>query len=468
MPFGGYSDFDACVADQIKKGKDKDSATKICGAMQAQAEGGAVRGGTAGGNFASSDVNRDGDLFIKYKLIDDTMGKSGFQLTNLDTRLKQVIGKPWLRKAEDPTQTRMHDGHLWSMIPNAGLQEHVTEAWRNADGVVVDFTSEQDRMTPLKGGNSEPNTNTSSKYVNIKVIHPVKRQQYIDHPATIPKFVSIGVWDNDFGTRGNTISDYEVVHVQAVDNPAWKDAQAVGTCMGTEHTCNNALKGAGLTSLVESSGNNFNNMSANQSTVGSTDSTTVTTTGTGNAQPPVVNNNAASQPVLRLKTAGQQQGALSTAMQAPAIQQPNAEQQQQGGIENDPEIVKIKMQLDELTKKEAENARRNIIKELIPKDLFIIKGKLNEDAFNKEVEKVLQKNWTDDTVRDVYQARLQILKMSQQQYGGYNTPQGAGGNSLYGGSIAETENPELKGGSGNNQAALAFKSLTRMMGVNIK
>jgi len=39
MPFSGYSDFNSCVADQIKKGKSEEVAKKICGALQAKVEG---------------------------------------------------------------------------------------------------------------------------------------------------------------------------------------------------------------------------------------------------------------------------------------------------------------------------------------------------------------------------------------------------------------------------------------------
>ncbi len=38
-PFAGYKDFDACVKDQLSKGKSEESAKKICGALQARAEG---------------------------------------------------------------------------------------------------------------------------------------------------------------------------------------------------------------------------------------------------------------------------------------------------------------------------------------------------------------------------------------------------------------------------------------------
>jgi len=39
MPFAGYENFDACTAHQMKKGKSKESANKICGALQSKIEG---------------------------------------------------------------------------------------------------------------------------------------------------------------------------------------------------------------------------------------------------------------------------------------------------------------------------------------------------------------------------------------------------------------------------------------------
>jgi len=39
MPFAGYKNFDACLLEQVKKGHDQESARKICGKLQAEAEG---------------------------------------------------------------------------------------------------------------------------------------------------------------------------------------------------------------------------------------------------------------------------------------------------------------------------------------------------------------------------------------------------------------------------------------------
>jgi len=39
MPFAGYTNFAECVADQLKKGKSKAAAQRICGALQSQTTG---------------------------------------------------------------------------------------------------------------------------------------------------------------------------------------------------------------------------------------------------------------------------------------------------------------------------------------------------------------------------------------------------------------------------------------------
>jgi len=39
MPFAGYTNFAECIADQLRKGKSKAAAQKICGALQSQTTG---------------------------------------------------------------------------------------------------------------------------------------------------------------------------------------------------------------------------------------------------------------------------------------------------------------------------------------------------------------------------------------------------------------------------------------------
>lgn len=39
MPMGPYANWDACIADQMKKGHDANSAAKICGKIKHETEG---------------------------------------------------------------------------------------------------------------------------------------------------------------------------------------------------------------------------------------------------------------------------------------------------------------------------------------------------------------------------------------------------------------------------------------------
>jgi len=56
MPFAGFKDFGACVAAQTRKGKSPTSARKICGALQARAEG---KGTTGGGAKNASQIPQE-------------------------------------------------------------------------------------------------------------------------------------------------------------------------------------------------------------------------------------------------------------------------------------------------------------------------------------------------------------------------------------------------------------------------
>jgi len=39
MPLGKYPDWNSCIKDQIKKGKSKESANKICGFLEKKSKG---------------------------------------------------------------------------------------------------------------------------------------------------------------------------------------------------------------------------------------------------------------------------------------------------------------------------------------------------------------------------------------------------------------------------------------------
>jgi hypothetical protein len=507
MPFSGFKDFDTCVLAQKKEGKSDEEAKKICGTLQAKEEGNkAVKGGSLG-EFENKFLKHS-DLFLKYKLIDDSYGLSGFRLTNLDTKLNDIIGKPFPRQVANPLETRMKDGHLWSMIPNAGYEDHLREAWNNAEGVVVDLSSELDRNDQsVKGGS---NRNTASKYVTIKILDPVRKQYYLDNPKNVPKAVSIGVFDDDYGANGNVIQNYRPVHVMPVDNPAWKDATHIGSCKGEEQVCTAALRGASasdsasaswdipkehlkqaqqltlqggreLTSLDTSNQNKTNIMSANQTAdsantgqtiVANPTTTTTTTPATGS--------------VLRLRTATanskQNTGAPIAAPQQPQVaeqapvvnedNQANTNPNPSPSINEDPDLQTLNMRLAAVEKEALTEKRKNMIRSKIPREAFVVKDKFNNEAFEKEVEKMAKKeNWTDADFDTYYTAQKRLIQYElakQAGFSGYYTPEGPNplaGNPLLGGSDADEA---LKGGSAvSSQKIEALRNCIRMIGVEI-
>lgn len=491
MPFAGYETFDVCVLAQKNEGKSDEEARKICGALQAKAEEGnkSLKSGSyIGGTLVETKRGPISGLYLKYKLIDDSFGLSGFRLDNLSKIDNDAIGKPFPRQVENPLQTRMKDGHDWSMIPNAGYNEHLAHAWDHAEGYVVDISNETDRDPSIKGGSNDSFTvtNSTSKYVTLKIIDPERKELYLKNPKAIPKAVSIGIFDHDYGANGNVIKNYNVVHVMPVDNPAWPDAKHIGSCNGTEQICTAALRGAAnsmsgftvntnLSSLDSSHQNKTNIMSANQST----DSTNTAATGTDAG-----NGAVARQPVLRLKTSVQNQGA-PIANTTPQVQpvaaqtaqnlvsaDPNAAANananvQPKTIQDDPDLQKMNMQLQQLRKDAELEKKKNMIRSKIPRDKYVVKDKFNNEAFEKEVERMANKNWDEADFDSYYNNEREMLALVAAQRGGYSgylsyqqQQLGAPSNDTGTG----TPNALFGGSDNTSQKVTALKNVIRMIG----
>lgn len=449
-------------------------------------------GSLIGGTLVETKRGPISGLYLKYKLIDDSFGLSGFKLDDLSKIDKDAIGKPFPRQVKNPLQTRMKDGHDWSMIPNAGYNEHLAHAWDNAEGYVVDIGNETDRDKPLKGG-ADSETNPTSKYVTLKIIDPERKELYIKDPKSVPKAVSIGVFDHDYGANGNVIKNYNVVHVMPVDSPAWPDAKHIGSCNGTEQLCTAALRGAAyqqymlsgpnttatnLSSLDSSIQNNNNIMSANEST-GSTNTANPTET------------TAVVKPVLRLKTSQNQGAPLANTIPQPIAAQtaqsmvsadpnaavnPNANVQQKS-LADDPDLQRMNMQLQQLRKDAEMEKKKNMIRTKIPRDKYVIKDKFNNEAFEKEVEKMSNKNWDEADFDSWYNNEREMLALVAAQKGGYSgylsyqqqqlgAPSGDTGTGTGTGGTGTGINPLFGGSAGDNtsQKVTALKNVIRMIG----
>ena len=84
MPLGPYKDFDACVSAQVDKGKDNETAKKICGALEKE---------------ASNPVElfeENNKFYIKAFLLDSSVNENawGVDYSTLDANINSYIGKP--------------------------------------------------------------------------------------------------------------------------------------------------------------------------------------------------------------------------------------------------------------------------------------------------------------------------------------------------------------------------------------
>jgi hypothetical protein len=82
MPLGPYPDFQACVDAQVNKGKDTESAKKICGTLEKEA--------------SNQIFEENGKFFIKAFLLDSSVNQNewGVDLETLDANINTYIGKP--------------------------------------------------------------------------------------------------------------------------------------------------------------------------------------------------------------------------------------------------------------------------------------------------------------------------------------------------------------------------------------
>src|SRR6185503_19088347 len=96
----------------------------------------------------------------------------------------------------------------------------------------------------------------------------------------------------------------------------------------------------------------------------------------------------------------------------------NGNEQAQGAqptiSEADSELQSVKDEVAKMKEMQASQQRKEEIKKLIPKELFIMKGKFDEKGFEAEVEKRLTAKWDDATISEFYTNKLELLKMGYQ------------------------------------------------------
>jgi hypothetical protein len=389
-----------------------------------------------GTNFVESILDSNGDLYLKYFLMDSSlahntaMGEWSVSPEAIDRNEQKAIGIPFtVLPSKDLS---IHgDFHAWDPEPNATLESNREFAKKYAPGYIAAITKDSGILSAAVNDIKANN----GRFAIVHINDPRAKDAYIKNPDLIPKAVSPGILGNTL--NGQTgVKDFEWVHLAAVPKGAFGDkATLYGKCIGPHNQCVNSLLSAavkdldrknttycpiGASELISSLGNSSTNsfqMSVNASTEGTTPT------------PPVPNQNIQATPpaqqgapIAAVPQTEQQKGQAVLKIKTPVGQQPA--QSQTVDLK---EHEKLRKEFEEYKQSQEQNARKEQIKKLIPPQLFIAKGKFDENAYNAEVEKRASQGWDDATISEHYNMKMEILKAqavtnNNPLAGGYQTP----------------------------------------------
>lgn len=418
MPFGKYADFDACVADQSKD-HDIESAKAICGKMQAE---------MGGSNFVSQELDANGDLYLKYFFADSSIterpsavGHFSIDKNALAMKDNEAIGLPFTILPNKELSIKA-DFHPWSPKEGATWDDHISFAKSYSPGHIVAITPE----SKLVGAGIESIKQNNGRFAIVKITDKRARDAFVGNPALIPRAVSPGFMNLETPNLDG-IKNFKWVHLAAVPRGAYGDKATVyASCLGGNE-CVNHLVGASVAELDKELSKTYCPIGASEmiSSLGnfSTDSQIMSDNANTVAVAP-----PAAAPVSPTPPKEIPKGApITTGTPTKGIirlKDKNASAvPQQGNPQQEPEVDdlgKLKEEVAKMREIQQQNERREQIKRLIPKELFINKGKFDEKAFEAEVEKRLASGASDEQINELYTLWMDKQKLIN---AGYTIPQ---------------------------------------------
>jgi len=430
MPFGPYADFDSCVAAQSKD-HDIESAKAICGKMQAE---------MGGSNFTSYEFDANGDMYLKYFFADSSIterpsavGHFSLDKEALAAKDHEAIGLPFSILPRQDLSIK-GDFHPWAPKEGATYDDHIAFARSYSPGHIVAITPD----TKLMGAGIDSIKQNNGRFAIVKITDQRARDAYRKDPSLIPKAVSPGFMNLETPNL-NGIKNFRWVHLAAVPRGAYGDKATVyASCLGGNE-CVNHLVGASVAELdaklrssycpigaseqiANTSLGDFsefkNSMSANANANTAEPAVSVVSPTTTSTTTPSVSNAPKGAPI-NTGTANKGIVKLKNPLQG-VTPQGNNPNQQQGQDDSVNELEAVKKTLQELQAAQQQRERLEQIKKVIPKELFINKGKFDEKGYEAEVEKRLQQGWTDEQLNEFYASRSEILKLTN---AGYALPQ---------------------------------------------
>ena len=405
------AELDACVKKVMAEGKDESSAFAICNAT------------IGGSNFVSYELDSKGDLYLKYFFADGSYAKrsptDGFNLYGaaIPDHDNEAAGLPF-SILPSKSLSVFGDYHPWHPdLGKASWEKHVEFANQFAPGHLVRLTAESAQQ-----GNAQDVIKNNGRFAIVKIDHAGTRDAYLKDNSLIPRAVSPGFLNLEAPNKTD-IKNFKWTHLAAVPQGAYGDkATLYASCVGGD-SCVDKLVGAsvleeskkpycpiGASELLTShdiSNEDTYQMSDNANTVQST--------------PPVQQ----AQPTTAAPPA--QTGALTTAptTAAPArlklAGQPVTNPQQPQNAINLEEFDKVRKQVEELKAKEAEVARIEGLKGLVPREIFILPNqKFDEKGYESDVTKLVKAGFDPANpdhqalIQEHYKNKAELVKYTMQ------------------------------------------------------
>ena len=442
-----------------------------------------------GSNFVEQIYDANGDLYLKYFFADSStterpsaVGHFSIDKNALAAKDREAIGLPFTILPRQDLSIK-GDYHPWAPKEGATWEDHLAFAKSYSPGHIVAITPD----TQLTGGAIDSIKQNNGRFAVVKITDQRARDAFRNNPSLIPRAVSPGFMNLETPNL-NGIKNFRWAHLAAVPRGAYGDKATVyASCLGGNE-CVNHLVGASVAQLdselrdkycpigAAESISSLGNFSGIQKTMSANATNTVDPLSPTTPSVPAVSTNAPPKGAPINTTPTTSKGIVK--LKNPVQPNPNQAVTPQGNNTNpNPqqgqdvnELEAVKKTLAELQQAQQMRERLEQIKKVIPKELFINKGKFDEKGYEAEVEKRLQQGWTDEQLNEFYASRSEILKLTNAGYTLPNQEQGqqpavAEGqipNMPMGGSYKTPSEVPAAGENDNGYEALKLKAVNEL------
>jgi hypothetical protein len=241
MPLGPYSTFAQCEAAQIKKGKSKESAARICGQIEKNTQESLKQAST------SVKYEQNDHLYIKAFLLDASVNINqwGINPNSLVQKINSFIGKPLVLTDtfNHPLPPEMHRVGGGSAEPSYDNDDDPYNTV-DVDDIVDHWLAFQEVYRI--GSIIDITEKNGTYYAIMEVTDPSAKEAFRNND--IPLFVSPAIAQLDPYEDAANISNWTGIHLAIVSEPAYtiKKALITGQCHGDSNRCLLQLRQAAI------------------------------------------------------------------------------------------------------------------------------------------------------------------------------------------------------------------------------